>query len=206
MPSDLQVDNIKDGTATKTLATLSSSAVTLHSDVTFPPHHIVETKQTLFRSTVGVSYSDGYYPPSGFEVTTTAKVANVKFLINYAVSLGMTSGNDHNFSTGIFKDSDTDPLPETTNSGIKASQTKTSMHSPGFWYVSSTGDHLMLLAGGQYLYTSSLAKDASITFKIKVRQGDGSNQIILVNYTGNDSNSEWMSRSVSQITVQQIMP
>ena len=36
MPSDLQVDNIKDGSATKTLATLSSSAVTLHSDVVFP--------------------------------------------------------------------------------------------------------------------------------------------------------------------------
>ena len=36
MPSDLQVDNIKDGSATKTLATLSSSAVTLHSDVTVP--------------------------------------------------------------------------------------------------------------------------------------------------------------------------
>ena len=36
MPSDIQVDNIKDGSATKTLATLSSSAVTLHSDVTFP--------------------------------------------------------------------------------------------------------------------------------------------------------------------------
>ena len=36
MPSDLQVDNIKDGSATKTLATLSSSAVTLHSDVNVP--------------------------------------------------------------------------------------------------------------------------------------------------------------------------
>ena len=36
MPSDLQVDNIKDGSATKTLATLSSSAVTLHSDVIVP--------------------------------------------------------------------------------------------------------------------------------------------------------------------------
>jgi hypothetical protein len=36
MPSDLQVDNIKDGSATKTLATLSSSAVTLSTDVTVP--------------------------------------------------------------------------------------------------------------------------------------------------------------------------
>lgn len=49
MPSDLQVDNIKDGSATKTLATLSSSAVTLHSDVTIPAsigggHVFLETK------------------------------------------------------------------------------------------------------------------------------------------------------------------
>ena len=44
MPSDLQVDNIKDGSATKTLATLSSSAVTLHSDVTFPAGHVISTQ------------------------------------------------------------------------------------------------------------------------------------------------------------------
>tara|TARA_R100000808_G_C2080747_1_gene104689 strand:- start:147 stop:707 length:561 start_codon:yes stop_codon:yes gene_type:complete len=36
MPSVIQADLLKDASATKTLATLSSSAVTLHSDVTFP--------------------------------------------------------------------------------------------------------------------------------------------------------------------------
>ena len=206
MPSDLQVDNIKDGSATKTLATLSSSAVTLHSDVTFPSHHIVETKQTLYRGDVAIDHNDGYYQPSGFEVTTTAKVANVKFLINYAVSLGVNNSNDISLGSGIFKDSDSDPLSETINSGIHSSQTKTSMHSWGYYSVSTTGRYLMFPLGGQYLYTSSLAKDASITFKIKVRQGDASDQTIYVNRTELDNDTTWMSKSVSQITVQQIMP
>ena len=182
------------------------SSGNLTSYVGFPAGHVLETKQTLYRGTVGVAYNDQYYQPSGFEVQTTAKVANVKFLINYAVSLGMGTANDYNFSSGIFKDSDSDPLSETTNSGIKTWQTKSSMHSFGYWDVSTSGQHLMLPVGGQYLYTSSLAKDASITFKIKVRQGDDSNQVIYVNQTASDSNGSWLSRSVSQISVQQIMP
>lgn len=191
-----------DGT---TIFSKSGSVIT-YADGNFPAGHIIETKQTLYRSAVGVAYSDGYYQPSGFEVTTTAKVANVKFLINYAVSLGADHNNDHNFSTGIFKDSDSDPLPETINSGIGSSQTKASMHSWSYWNVSSSAQYLMLPLGGQYLYTSSLAKDASITFKIKVMQGDDSNQVMYVNRTGSDNNGSWISRSVSQITVQQIMP
>lgn len=53
MPSDLQVDNIKDGSATKTLATLSSSAVTLHSDVVFPLGHVIQTVTNVFSSGIG---------------------------------------------------------------------------------------------------------------------------------------------------------
>jgi len=171
-----------------------------------PAGSVLETKQTLYRDTVAVVYNNNYLQPSGFQLTTTAKVANVKFLINYAVSLGMNHNADHNFSTGIFKDSDTDPLSETTNSAVKSSQTKTSMHSWGYWNVSANGQYLMLPHGGQYLYTSSLAKDDSITFKIKIRQGDSNNETIYVNRTGSDDNASYMSRSVSQITVQQIMP
>jgi len=52
MPSDLQVDNIKDGSATKTLATLSSSAVTLHSDVTFPAGHVIQINQSITQASV----------------------------------------------------------------------------------------------------------------------------------------------------------
>ena len=184
----------------------SSGTPTIQSGVVFPAGHILETKQTLFRGTVGIAYSDGYYQPSGFEVTTTAKVANVKFLINYSVSLGMGNNADSTFGTGIFKDSDSDPLPETINSGVKSSQTKTSMHSWGYWNVSANSQYLMFPLGGQYLYTSSLAKDASITFKIKIRQGDDDNAVIYLNYTGGDNDGSWMTRSVSQISVQQIMP
>ena len=41
--SAVYVDSIKDKSDTKTLATLSSSAVTLHSDVTFPAGHVIQT-------------------------------------------------------------------------------------------------------------------------------------------------------------------
>ena len=41
----LNANTIKDGSATKTLATLSSSAVTLHSDVNFPAGHVVQTQR-----------------------------------------------------------------------------------------------------------------------------------------------------------------
>ena len=201
MPSIIQADQLKSADGNTTY--LNSGTL---SNLTFPAGHVIETKQTLYRDTVAVVYNDNYLQPSGFELTTTAKVANVKFLINYAVSLGMTHNADYNFSSGIFKDSDSDPLPETINSGIGTGRTKSSMHSWGYWNVSASGQYLMLLNGGQYLYTSSLAKDASITFKIKIRQGDTSNETIYVNRSGADTNESWISRSVSQITVQQIMP
>lgn len=184
----------------------SSGTPTIQSGVVFPAGHVLETKQTLYRGSVGVANSDGYYQPSGFEVTTTAKVANVKFLINYAVSLGMDASADISLGSGIFKDSDSDPLSETINSGVKSSQTKTSMHSAAYWNLSGNSQYQMVPLGGQYLYTSTLAKDASITFKIKIRQGDASNQVIYVNRSGSDNDATWMTRSVSQISVQQIMP
>ena len=43
MASEIKADLIKDKSGTKTLATLSSSAVTIGSDVTFPAGHIIQT-------------------------------------------------------------------------------------------------------------------------------------------------------------------
>ena len=48
MSSEIKADLIKDKSGTKTLATLSSSTATLHSDVIFPAGHIVQTKFVSF--------------------------------------------------------------------------------------------------------------------------------------------------------------
>tara|TARA_Y100000114_G_scaffold133569_1_gene133109 strand:- start:711 stop:1283 length:573 start_codon:yes stop_codon:yes gene_type:complete len=76
MPSDLQVDNIKDASATKTLATLSSSAVTLHDDVVLPSKTItnyiaqtttISAQQELTNTyqTVTGSLISSYTPTTG---------------------------------------------------------------------------------------------------------------------------------------------
>jgi hypothetical protein len=59
MPSVIQADLLKDASATKTLATLSSSAVTLHNDVTFPAGHVIQTQFNTF--TGSQAFNDNYH-------------------------------------------------------------------------------------------------------------------------------------------------
>tara|TARA_E500000305_G_scaffold20293_1_gene15387 strand:+ start:4222 stop:4896 length:675 start_codon:yes stop_codon:yes gene_type:complete len=56
----LNANTIKDGSATKTLATLSSSAVTLHNDVTFPTGHIVNFRVIEEAGSSHTTTSDSY--------------------------------------------------------------------------------------------------------------------------------------------------
>ena len=55
--SAVYVDSIKDKSNTKTLATLSSSAVTLHSDATFPAGHIIQLKHFHYDSDLTLTAS-----------------------------------------------------------------------------------------------------------------------------------------------------
>tara|TARA_R100000458_G_C8137974_1_gene150330 strand:- start:127 stop:675 length:549 start_codon:yes stop_codon:yes gene_type:complete len=83
MPSDLQVDNIKDGSATKTLATLSSSAVTLHSDVTFPTGHVIKTETKTIGSDGNSSTTSWTSSPfkADASVTFTPKLGTSSILL-----------------------------------------------------------------------------------------------------------------------------
>ena len=58
--SALYVDSIKDKSDTKTLATLSSSTVTLHSDVSFPAGMIINVQHFSVASETNTS-SQTYY-------------------------------------------------------------------------------------------------------------------------------------------------
>ena len=197
-----------------TLASKSGSDITIqNTNVNFPAGHVIETKQYVYRGTTSLNYNSGYYQPPNFEVQTNALVANAKFLINYHVSIGTSSANDFNLVAGIFIDNATNPIQNADNAGHysdegggKTSQSKGSMHNTGYWNVGSSSQYMMFPNFGQYMYASSLSVDDSITFKIKVKQGDASNETIYVNYTGSDSNDTWITRSASQITVQQIVP
>ena len=95
MPSDLQVDNIKDASATKTLATLSSSAVTLHSDITFPAKTVVGyEKNTTAISGVqngSLTYTDITGSSITYTPTTGASyiVYECSFIYNSAYTDGL---------------------------------------------------------------------------------------------------------------------
>jgi hypothetical protein len=85
MPSVIQADLLKDASATKTLATLSSSAVSLHSDVVFPSGHIIQTKFVAFdqQQTIGNGSDTGQT-----FVLIGSGVSGKEFSIDMAVSSG----------------------------------------------------------------------------------------------------------------------
>ena len=85
MPSVIQADLLKDASATKTLATLSSSAVTLHSDVTFPTGKLINSKFHRMNS--------------GSGHTTTS--STLEAALNY-VTFNCTSGNTIHFGYNFY--------------------------------------------------------------------------------------------------------
>jgi hypothetical protein len=76
----LNANTIKDGSATKTLATLSSSAVTLHNDVTFPVGHVIQTKSVTFYGQQTIN--------NNVFTTIGTGISGEEFTISIAVSSG----------------------------------------------------------------------------------------------------------------------
>ena len=169
------------------------------------PGTIIQTKQTLYRTTVSFNHNSGNYTEiSGFNVTTNALMDNVQFYISYDVSAGVSTSNDHALSASVFKDSESAPLGGFTNSTQPAGQKPSHGHSPGYLNNSTANQYRMFLMRGSLLYTSTLNKNASITFKIKVFQHDANSESAYVNMMASEVNDVWTPRSVSQLTVQQI--
>ena len=120
MPSDLQVDNIKDVSATKTLATLSSSAVTLHSDVT-------AQAGSGFLNKISNSSSSSATTSVAFDntkVTTSYKFYQI--IIDHIIPttdarhlyLGLSYDNGSNFFSGIYCRADYRQINKTGQGGV----------------------------------------------------------------------------------------
>lgn len=188
-----------------TFASETGGVVSLSNANVFPAGHVIETKQTLYRTAISFNHNSGNFTElSGFNVTTNALMDNVQFYITYDVSIGVASTNDHGLSASIFKDNDSTPLSGYTRSDSYGNRKPTHGHSPGYLNNTSNNVYRMFLVRGSFLYTSTLTANASITFKIKVFQHDQTSQTAYINMSGSDDNQIWMPRSVSQLTVQQI--
>ena len=99
--SAVYVDSIKDKSDTKTLATLSSSAVTLHSDVVYPAgmiRQVVSTQATSYSATTN-SYIDVF---SDLQITTKGAnkilvIGNINGIVMFdaagAIRFNLTDGS-----------------------------------------------------------------------------------------------------------------
>ena len=91
MASEIKADLIKDKSGTKTLATLSSSAVTMHSDVAFPAGHII--KATKHTSTTSLTSTNNTAEESDAnDITVTCTAGN---------DLYITIGGGYGYSNGV---------------------------------------------------------------------------------------------------------
>ena len=81
--SAVYVDSIKDKSNTKTLATLSNSAVTLHSDVLFPSGAVVKVYYAEYTLSATTTYAAGSWHdiPSLSITTDTPKSTSSKFVL-----------------------------------------------------------------------------------------------------------------------------
>tara|TARA_R100000353_G_scaffold113761_1_gene81422 strand:+ start:891 stop:1469 length:579 start_codon:yes stop_codon:yes gene_type:complete len=169
MPSDLQVDNIKDKSATKTLATLSSSAVTLHSDVTFPAGTIINYKFVQ----IGVAELSGTYTrfnvlsaatsTQGLQVLTTSftpKSDNSKIFCQAQLFVQEDNNNTDLAIAALFVD--------TTN----LSQQQNNDRS-----ITGNFEHVVATLSGEFTNSSTTAKT------IQIRASAGNNTPVNINIT-----------------------
>ena len=95
--SAVYVDSIKDKSDTKTLATLSSSAVTMHSDVTFPAGHVLQCLSAVKTDDDFSTTDDAFVDVTGLSVAITPSSSSNKILIFADVAVGSSA----NHSGGI---------------------------------------------------------------------------------------------------------
>ena len=97
MSSEIKADLIKDKSGTKTLATLSSSAVTLHDDVTFPSGKIIKSygDKTQYSDTLTTSSGDNTLTTIGMSLTGVT--SGNKLLLIFNGNLGHASAGTSNY-------------------------------------------------------------------------------------------------------------
>ena len=97
MSSEIKADLIKDKSGTKTLATLSSSAVTLHDDVTFPSGKIIKSYGNKTQYSHTLTTSAGANTVTEIGMSLTGVTSGNKLLLIFNGNLGHASAGTSNY-------------------------------------------------------------------------------------------------------------
>ena len=209
MPSDLQVDNIKDGSATKTLATLSSSSVTLHNDVSFPTGstisgqvgggHVLQIQSTTKNDTfsVTVGSANGESAITGLSVKITPQSASNKIAVFFTVcGASNKAGRQSSFGINLYRDSTQIADPDDTGSSSRPLSTVASDHSGE--------DNNTKYGTVSMNFIDSPSSTSEITYSLRVMNIFDSSNDFYINRTQLDTDANYRNRTISTITVMEI--
>ena len=210
MPSDLQVDNIKDGSATKTLATLSSSAVTLHSDVTFPTKsantgntsaggHVLQVQQKVKRDEFSTSSTNNAFTAiTGLDVKIPPSSASSKILVSYHINICQSSGSHTGVATALYKGGSI--ITNATGSSAGCSQnavTTVALHE-------NDGDNNAGSGVVSAEFLDSPGSTSELTYQVYLFNASGGGFTAYVNRPQNDTNNNYITKGASFITAMEI--
>ena len=194
----LNANTIKDGSATKTLATLSSSAVTLHSDVVFPSGHMIFIKSqdrtgagsvgdpgtTFFPTTTTDLATKSFY----LTITSSEHAPFSKIKIDYNASCRMNEAT-HNFADYR--------LVRWTGTGNVSSETVLLRHTVGT-AVDSPTENYHTMTGSAIDDISSLGS-VQINYTLQYKNGEGSDGTSDTFFFGHDSNVKMQIHAIGII-------
>jgi hypothetical protein len=167
----LNANTIKDGSATKTLATLSSSAVTLHSDVTFPTGHFIKTPVTAILDT-NASRSNDAGTMDVLSASITVDSTSDRILAVFIATIQMWGANTLTQPKGILK------FVDSTGSGATLYESYQVQSQPN-----NNSSNVFGPLCSSHIVTPSAT--GTNTFKIQIGQTGSTGRILI--YGNNDS-------------------
>tara|TARA_Y100001963_G_scaffold143473_1_gene214420 strand:+ start:1297 stop:1872 length:576 start_codon:yes stop_codon:yes gene_type:complete len=191
MSSEIKADLIKDKSGTKTLATLSSSTVTLHSDVVFPTGHTIQTLGAIKTDT---SLMNTTAAIAGLAVDITPKKTGSKMLIYCTICFARQNANSA-YPFQIFRD--------TTQIATPASPQGNQQTGFDTGHAGRSGDY-STFASFHHLDTHGISAGTQISYTIKMVQRD--TNATTINKSYNDGNHSYTNRGVSSLTIMEIAP
>ena len=194
----LNANTIKDGSATKTLATLSSSAVTLHSDVTFPSGMVLQTLSDNYNSQTEASSVIKVC-----SITFTTKKANSKIAYWFTTALG-GYGDGYNvhmqmtLETGATANnpSGSNYLPaDNRGTGTQGQTNGKQLHIDTLVESANLAQYIINTYTASDFITTSYAKDTQLTFGAFLSGG------CMINRSLNRANEE---TGITSLIIQEI--
>ena len=195
MPSDLQVDNIKDGSATKTLAEYSSNAWSWGTPPAGTVIQVVSSPNTYPHAISGLlnrSVDSAVQSASGtdWELTLSNVVQGNKILVSGMLQTSIDGANGNpafKFQMKV----DSGSYADVALGDASASRTRL------FGGSRAAEEYEVDGAPIHYLCSPSISgSTGTVKFKIMVSQGAGTTRDCLINYAGNNSVEGYSAVSV----------